>query len=209
MNDNQRQATPQEAECQLYLIQNPGYDSDWVGEASKILTNQLIELSEADLVKFNALQLSIFNMIIESDKDDNVKTNAINALMSSDLNATQMRLYWIGISRGLNENIMARFLDKNIPYAKSNYAIQAISEGFTGITEYLDEFDASQIAEIYTGMKDGVNYKLYAKSEYPAEVMNLIRHAMETGLNVKLHFALNDISVEVNPVDTENSTENK
>ena len=37
MNDNQRQVTQQEAECQLYLIQNPGYDSDWVGEASKIL----------------------------------------------------------------------------------------------------------------------------------------------------------------------------
>ena len=55
MNDNQRQVTQQEAECQLYLIQNPGYDSDWVGEASKILTNQSIDLSETDLVKFNAL----------------------------------------------------------------------------------------------------------------------------------------------------------
>ena len=202
MNNNQRQATPQEAECQLYLIQNPGYDSDWVGEASKILTNQLIELSEADLVKFNALQLSIFNMIIESDKDNDTKVNAINALMESDLNATQMRLYWIGLKNGLNNNIMVRFLNSNIPYAKSNYAIQAICEGFTGITEYLNDFNANQIAEIYAGMKDGVDYKIYAKPEYSAELMNLIRHAMVTGINVTLTFG--NSSIEVNPpVETE------
>ena len=198
MNNNQRQATPQEAECQLYLIQNPGYDSDWVGEASKILTNQLIELSETDLVKFNALQLSIFNMIIESDKDDDTKVKVINTLMESDLNATQMRLYWIGIDHGLSENIMARFLDKNIPYAKSNYAIQALVDGYTGITEYLDDFNANQIAEIFTGMKDGIDYKIYAKPEYPADMMNLIRHAMATGFNVRLHFVRDDVSIEVN-----------
>ena len=202
MNDNQRQATQQEAECQLYLIQNPEYDSDWVGEASKILTNQLIELSEADLVKFNALQLSIFNMIIESKKDDDTKVKVINTLMESDLNATQMRLYWIGIDHGLSENIMARFLDKNIPYAKSNYSIQALVDGYTGITEYLDDFNANQIAEIFTGMKDGIDYKIYAKPEYPADMMNLIRHAMATGFNVRLHFVRDDVSIEVN-------TENK
>ena len=207
---NQNQISPQEQAYQLSLINNPKYDSDWVAEAAKILSNEDNPLTEGELAELNALQLSVINEILASDKSTEDKNDIINTLFGyKDLNATQMRLYWIGISRGLNENIMARFLDKNIPYAKSNYAIQAISEGFTGITEYLDEFDASQIAEIYTGMKDGVNYKLYAKSEYPAEVMNLIRHAMETGLNVKLHFALNDISVEVNPVDTENNTENK
>ena len=97
---------------------------------------------------------------------------------------------------------MVRFLNSNIPYAKSNYAIQAICEGFTGITEYLNDFNANQIAEIYAGMKDGVDYKIYAKPEYSAELMNLIRHAMVTGINVTLTFG--NSSIEVNPpVETE------
>ena len=62
---------------------------------------------------------------------------------------------------------------RKYPYAKSNYAIQAICEGFTGITEYLNDFNANQIAEIYAGMKDGVDYKIYAKPEYSAESCNL------------------------------------
>ena len=51
-------------------------------------------------------------------------------------------------------------------------------------------------------MKDGIDYKLYAKPEYPADMMNLIRHAMATGFNVRLHFVRDDVSIEVN-------TENK
>ena len=149
------------------------------------------------------MQLSVINEILASDKSTEDKNDIINTLFGyKDLNATQMRLYWIGLKNGLNNNIMVRFLNSNIPYAKSNYAIQAICEGFTGITEYLNDFNANQIAEIYAGMKDGVDYKIYAKPEYSAELMNLIRHAMVTGINVTLTFG--NSSIEVNPpVETE------
>ena len=184
---NQNQISPQEQAYQLSLINNPKYDSDWVAEAAKILSNEDNPLTEGELAELNALQLSVINEILASDKSTEDKNDIINTLFGyKDLNATQMRLYWIGLKNGLNDNIMVRFLNSNIPYAKSNYAIQAICEGFTGITEYLNDFNANQIAEIYAGMKDGVDYKIYAKPEYSAELMNLIRHAMVTGINVTL-----------------------
>ena len=196
---NQNQISPQEQAYQLSLINNPKYDSDWVAEAAKILSNEDNPLTEGELAELNALQLSVINEILASDKSTEDKNDIINTLFGyKDLNATQMRLYW----NGLNNNIMVRFLNSNIPYAKSNYAIQAICEGFTGITEYLNDFNANQIAEIYAGMKDGVDYKIYAKPEYSAELMNLIRHAMVTGINVTLTFG--NSSIEVNtPVETE------
>ena len=200
---NQNQISPQEQAYQLSLINNPKYDSDWVAEAAKILSNEDNTLTEGELAELNALQLSVINEILASDKSTEDKNDIINTLFGyKDLNATQMRLYWIGLKNGLNNNIMVRFLNSNIPYAKSNYAIQAICEGFTGITEYLNDFNANQIAEIYAGMKDGVDYKIYAKPEYSAELMNLIRHAMVTGINVTLTFG--NSSIEVNPpVETE------
>ena len=200
---NQNQISPQEQAYHLSLINNPKYDSDWVAEAAKILSNEDNPLTEGELAELNALQLSVINEILASDKSTEDKNDIINTLFGyKDLNATQMRLYWIGLKNGLNNNIMVRFLNSNIPYAKSNYAIQAICEGFTGITEYLNDFNANQIAEIYAGMKDGVDYKIYAKPEYSAELMNLIRHAMVTGINVTLTFG--NSSIEVNPpVETE------
>ena len=200
---NQNQISPQEQAYQLSLINNPKYDSDWVAEAAKILSNEDNPLTEGELAELNALQLSVINEILASDKSTEDKNDIINTLFGyKDLNATQMRLYWIGLKNGLNNNIMVRFLNSNIPYAKSNYAIQAICEGFTGITEYLNDFNANQIAEIYAGMKDGVDYKIYAKPEYSAELMNLIRHAMVTGINVTLTFG--NSSIDVNPpVETE------
>ena len=200
---NQNQISPQEQAYQLSLINNPKYDSDWVAEAAKILSNEDNPLTEGELAELNALQLSVINEILASDKSTEDKNDIINTLFGyKDLNATQMRLYWIGLKNGLNNNIMVRFLNSNIPYAKSNYAIQAICEGFTGITEYLNDFNANQIAEIYAGMKDGVDYKIYAKPEYSAELMNLIRPAMVTGINVTLTFG--NSSIEVNPpVETE------
>ena len=200
---NQNQISPQEQAYQLSLINNPKYDSDWVAEAAKILSNEDNPLTEGELAELNALQLSVINEILASDKSTEDKNDIINTLFGyKDLNATHMRLYWIGLKNGLNNNIMVRFLNSNIPYAKSNYAIQAICEGFTGITEYLNDFNANQIAEIYAGMKDGVDYKIYAKPEYSAELMNLIRHAMVTGINVTLTFG--NSSIEVNPpVETE------
>ena len=38
--NNQNQISPHEAAYQLELIKNPKYDSDWIGEAAKILSNE-------------------------------------------------------------------------------------------------------------------------------------------------------------------------
>ena len=193
--NNQNQISPQEAAYQLELIKNPKYDSDWIGEAAKILSNEKNTFGEEDLAKFNALQLMVMNEILSSEDDIQPILKAL-FIDHADLNATQMRLYWVGIKNGLTEAIMSRFLNPEISYAKSNYAIQALTEGFTGITEYLDDFDADQIAEIYTGMRDGIDYKIYAKPEYPAEFMNFIRHAISTGMHITI--TVSGTTIEVN-----------
>ena len=115
------QISPQEAALQMDLIKNPKYDSDWIAEAAKALANEKCTLSESDLAELNALQLMVFNEVFSSDKDaEEVKRIITTLFVNRNLNATQMRLYWIGLKNGLSENIMSRFLDKNIPYAKSN-----------------------------------------------------------------------------------------
>ena len=194
--NNQNQISPHEAAYQLELIKNPKYDSDWIGEAAKILSNEKNTFGEEDLAKFNALQLMVMNEILSSEDDIQPILKAL-FIDHADLNATQMRLYWVGIKNGLTEAIMSRFLNPEISYAKSNYAIQALTEGFTGITEYLDDFNADQIAEIYTGMRDGIDYKIYAKPEYPAEFMNFIRHAIMTGIYLVIT-AGEGVTIEVN-----------
>lgn len=175
--ENKNQITPEEEMIQLQLINNPAYDSDWVVIAAKILAREGNDITEEDLAKFSASKLSLFNEILESDDHDKATSVVKTLLAHEDLNDTQMRLYWTGINKGLTENIMEQFLDASIPYAKSNYIIQAILDGFTGITEYID-FNAAQITEIYAGMKDGVDYKQYAMKNVPAEYMNLARHAL-------------------------------
>ena len=183
---NQNQISPQEQAYQLSLINNPKYDSDWVAEAAKILSNEDNPLTEGELAELNALQLSVINEILASDKSTEDKNDIINTLFGyKDLNATQMRLYWIGISRGLTENIMERFLNPSIQYAKSNYVIQALIDGYTGITEYMD-YSAAQIAEIYAGMKDDIDYKKYTNIEYSADFMNFIRHGLCLGIDMTI-----------------------
>ena len=60
--NNQNQISPHEAAYQLELIKNPKYDSDWIGEAAKILSNEKNTFGEEDLAKFNALQLMVMNL---------------------------------------------------------------------------------------------------------------------------------------------------
>lgn len=193
------QISPQEAALQMDLIKNPKYDSDWIAEAAKALADEKCPLEVSDLAELNALQIMVINEVLSSkDKEPEEITKIIQTLFNNrNLNATQMRLYWVGLKNGLSENIMSRFLNPNIPYAKSNYVIQAICDGFTGITEYIDDYDTNQIAEIYAGMKDGVEYKLYANPRFSSEFMNLVRHAMLTGIHLTISTDDN-ISIEVN-----------
>ena len=165
-------------EWQLELIENPKYTSDWINEASKILANEKNKFNEENLSYFDALELNVMNDILDSDYND--IESVLNTLFieNNGLNATQMKLYWTGIYKGLLAGKMKKFLDPSIPYAKSNYAIQALLDGYDEILDYIDDYNPSQIAEIYSGMKDGINYKLYAKPELSSDVMNLVRHAL-------------------------------
>lgn len=192
--ENKNQISPEEEMIQLQLINNPAYDSDWIAFAARILAKESDNITEKDLAKLSASKLSLFNEILESDDHDKAISVIKTLLLHNDLNDTQMRLYWTGINKGLTENIMEQFLDASIPYAKSNYIIQAILDGFTGITEYID-FDAAQITEIYAGMKDGIDYKQYAMKMVPAEYMNLARHAL-CFPGVKLMTDFYDITTE-------------
>lgn len=163
------------------LIKTAKYTSGWIEAASDILSYEESPFELAQLEEFNENQLSIIRDAIR----DKVNIN-LDKLANKSLNATQMQLYLLGISKGVPEEKMDTFLNPYIPYAKSNYIIQSMIEGNDELLKYID-FDVDQIYEIYAGMKDGIDYKVYAIKELRADTMSIARHCMNAGRAVEIY----------------------
>ena len=164
-----------------YLVNNPKYESDWIAEASTILAKDIDYLTEEALAKYPAGKLKVVNEILADDININ-----INMLLESGLNWTQMELYYAGIKNGVSEEDMKIFLNPEISYAKSNFAIQAIIEGYNDIVNYMD-YSVDQLVEIYACMKEGIDVKaILAISNGDVKVMNFIRHGINIGLECTL-----------------------
>lgn len=176
------------------LIQNPKYDSDWIGNASELLIlNAEDTFTEEELAKMNAKQLSVIADMVKTNehirttdayKCDFRPTIPIHDIIKEEFNATQMEL--LRYAYGCDDMGTQQYRDLNIfmtldlPYAKLNYLVKGFTEGFTSIMEYIN-FDAAQIAEIYSGWKDGVDYTKYANAELTGDEMSLARHFLVIG----------------------------
>lgn len=183
----------EEQEWQMKLIKDPAFDSDWIAEAAKLLANGDAMITLEEIRGLDANKIKLFNEIAESETFD--IDCLITLLNNKNLNATQMRLYWLGVSKGLDLVDMKTFLDPSIPYARTNFMIQALIDGHTDILKYID-YSAEQIAEIYSGMKDDIDYRVYADKKYSSDFMNLLRHALCTGM--KMDIVLEDQKISIN-----------
>lgn len=165
-----------------HLVNNPKYESDWIAEASTILAKELDYLTEDVLAKYPAGKLKVVNEILAEESVD----IDIIMLLESGLNWTQMELYFAGIKNGVSKEDMEIFLNPEISYAKSNFAIQAILEGYTDIVKYIDNYSVDQLVEIYACMKEDIDVDNVLKYVDDPKVINLIRHGINLGYSASV-----------------------
>lgn len=159
------------------LLNNPDYSSSWINQAAKIMAE--FDKDEAFLKPFNTEQLDVIYDALKYINNNGSGYIDINDIANPAFNATQMSLVLTGYIRDIPIEILAKFISPNIPYAKSNYLVQAYIDGFN-MTDYIN-YDHEQIYEIYAGFMNKVDFKLYDKSYISAKIMGLIRHALEIG----------------------------
>lgn len=166
-----------EKELELKLLDNPKYSSGWIQNATHLMCK--CGFSEAELSKYDTEQLQLIVSVFTSAEQN--PEIWIDGFLNPELNATQMQILLTGYSHNLTTEQLKPYFDPSIPYAKSNWAIAALAEGFD-ISEYIEDYDKDQIYEIYAGKKDGIDVTVYDKVDIPAEKMSLAHHALVLGL---------------------------
>lgn len=176
-NQQAGKSTIQKA-IEMQLIKNPKYSSFWIENASYLM--EKYGMSEELLAKYNAEQLEMIKSVATS-KESNDEIY-LAGFLNPDLNATQMQIILTGYSHNLKTEQLKPFFNPNIPYAKANWAIAALCEGYD-LLKYIERgYDEDQIYEIYAGLKDGVDVSVYDDISIPAEKMAVAHHAMVLGL---------------------------
>lgn len=166
-----------EKELELQLLDNSKYSSGWIQNAVHLMTK--CGLTEEELSGFDTEQLQLIVSMFTSAEQNNEIW--IGGFLNPQLNATQMQLLITGYSHGLTTEQLKPYFNPEIPYAKSNWAITGLAEGFD-ISAYIDDYSKDQIYEIYAGLKDGIDISIYDKIDIPAEKMAIARHALVLGL---------------------------
>ena len=165
------------------LLANPKYSSNWISIAAKILGEFDDVVSLTSLTDFDAEQLEVI-YDLEKYIRDNLSSftdsgSSLRTRFSSSYNATQLRLILTSYVKNVPTEIIDLFISPDIPYAKSNYLIQAYIDG-SDMRDYID-FNHEQIYELYAGIVNGVDITVYNKKDIPAKKMGVIRHALEVG----------------------------
>lgn len=163
-------------------------DAGWVDLASDLLSTYTW-LTEEDVNKFSAEQLSIIKQGYEIDKDP-LHKEFPDFLIHSNFNSTQLQIIITAYKNGVSfEDIKKYIGSEEIPYNKMNYISQALVDGIDVFNDVdHKEWDIDQIYEIYAAAKSGVDLPViedYKKYHFSAETMGLIRHAYELGLAVR------------------------
>lgn len=178
MNDDKKQ------EIIEVLITRSQYDSDWINVASDLIANE--GLTEEQLTPFNAKQLSVISDACTANKVEGCVC-PLNKIMNPKFNATQMDLIKIGYSKGAKPELMEELLDPTIPYVELNFIIKGLIDGYDDMVDCYLLYTADQIAEIYAGHKDGIDYSMYMSPGIPSDMMSMIRFALTLKLCVNVY----------------------
>lgn len=168
------------------MIENPAYSLEWINAAKDLMDkhgwneDEIFEICGTDAYKVEVLL---------DYQDYCVKTNTALPFefifKEGNPNATQMRLRFLGCCRNIPVEDMKEIGAAVVPSQSMNYLMQGIVDGFD-MKPYIG-FDHDQIAEIYSGMKSKIDYNKYANKNVPAEMMGIVRHALEMGLNAQIY----------------------
>lgn len=165
------------------LNQDSKFDAGWVDNAAEILiSDPMYEVEK--LSKFTAEQLGTMKKALTDYKADQ---EFINLIYNPELNVTQMQIAIAAKNNGVKNEWISALTNPKLHYTKANYIAQGMADGFN-LCEIINvyEFDPDQVYEIFAGIKLGIDYKAYAKKKYPAEIMGVVRHAMQLNLKVSI-----------------------
>ena len=177
------------------LLRNPKYSSAWVETAAKILTSSNT-FTEEKLAEFNAEQLEIINAAIEyNEKAAEDARASIMDIANPELNATQMRLILAGQQNKIPIAFLKTVVSKDIPYATSNYIVQAAVDGYD-MAKYVKGYNNDQVYEIYAGVHNNVDINVYDKPEINADIMGLVRHALEIDKAVSIDMESGKVTID-------------
>ena len=165
----------------LLLSRSPKYDSEWIDIAAELLVNyeNNDKINEEVLSKFTASQLRFVRDALNFESID------FDKFINSGLNATQMQLIIIANQQNIDPELLKPFYDAKIPFSVSNYIIQALSEGYHDMINYIN-YNAEQVYEIYAAHKENTDYTIFDDIEIDASVMQLARHALVIGSDVRI-----------------------
>ena len=204
-NNNQKTVYYNEAVKQGHinvLLSVPAYDSEWLDKVSSILayeqipsgTEESFELSFEFLETLDAGQVAVIADSIEHNCTvaNSGEGNMIDLLRVTDglqgrLNATQMRLIMLGYIKGATKEAIELASDPMLPYAYSNYLIQASIDGFD-ISEYVKErYSISKIEAICLALSSGItNIGDFITKDLAAEEISLIATALHAEEEVSI-----------------------
>lgn len=176
------------------LIKNPKYSSSWIKSAAKILASSDVFI-EDELAKFDAEQLGIIVSAIEFNEKNKDNAVDIASIANPDLNATQMQLMFVGQQNKITVSALKTMVSKNIPYAVSNYVVQAAIEG-KDMLKYLHGYEPDQVYEIYAGLHNGVDVSDYDNTCLSSSVMGLIRHAKELRMSMSYDYDKKELTIK-------------
>lgn len=176
------------------LATNPKYDAGWVDEVSHILS-EYEGYYEHDFNIFSAEQVSLIYQALKLHSDDK---EFMDLLMDRHLNITQMQIVLSAKTKGVKNEWLDKLANGALHYSKGNYISQGMVDGFN-MFDIIDpyEYDADQVYEIFAGIKSGVDYKKYLDKDISSELMGIIRHALQLGLDISVDVRNDDFRLVI------------
>ena len=182
---------------QAKLLANPKFSSEWVKLGTEIIDTYNVPLEAIEDLSVEQLNVAkdIYDYIdgTLSDDDDedeliaekNAKyKNILNTILyKNKYNATQMQIIFIMCKSEADVELIEVLMDNTIPYGIMDYVGKGIIDGHKDMIKYIKGYSLNQVYEIYAGYVEGVDVSLYADAEIPAEIMGVIRHLLQLGIN--------------------------
>ena len=182
---------------QAKLLANPKFSSEWVKLGTEIIDTYNVPLEAIEDLSVEQLNVAkdIYDYIdgTLSDDDDedeliaekNAKyKNILNTILyKNKYNATQMQIIFIMCKSEADVELIESLMDNTIPYGIMDYVGKGIIDGHKDMIKYIKGYSLNQVYEIYAGYVEGVDVSSYADVETPAEIMGVIRHLLQLGIN--------------------------
>ena len=168
-------------EIKLTFLDDPTVSDKWVEAAAKLMHDFYDKLDEIDLHFYDADQLNaIYKAFTKSATNTNIN---MDLFFDPDINATKLEMALGAYEANIPSDVIMSVISAGIPYFKANCVFAAWGDK-VDMREYINDFNAEQMLEIFSAIKSGVDYKLIADKSITPKAMRAMRVVMESGFDV-------------------------